>query len=377
MTTPLLGYDLVVSGKIVCGEELSVIDGYIAVKDGVIQEIGTEDVDSDITGIVIPAFINAHTHVGDAIAKEIICEHADKSLEEVVGPRGIKHQLLEGTDPWKIEASMNKAIQDMIWTGTMCFADFREGGLTGVNMLIEATMDKPIDALILGRPLGDPRGVDGVLTRADGIGLSSTSDYTLEYLGQVVSAVKKSGKMFAIHACERNRDDIEVALALEPDFLVHMTHASGADLKKVADMDIPIVICPRSNMVTGAAEIWTGGMKPPVKNMLEHGITVALGTDNLMFNSSDMFSELEFLSKIYSISSHDALKMATVNGAITMGGKVETGFLAPGLKARMLILDYKSSNIYGIENVIDGVVRRARPDDIKATIYGENAIIRR
>ncbi len=62
---------------------------------------------------------------------------------------------------------------------------------------------------------------------------------------------RKNGKIFAIHAGERDDEDVEDALAMEPDFLIHMNMASERNLKRAIDLEIPIVTCFRSNAFFG------------------------------------------------------------------------------------------------------------------------------
>ena len=130
--------------------------------------------------------------------------------------------------------------------------------------------------------------------------------------------------LFAIHAGEKDRNDIEKALSLEPDLLIHLTNATKKDLEDVADAEVPVVVCPRSNLITGA------GMAP-IADMLEAGITVAAGTDNVMLNSVNMFAEMEFMSKVFSIEDRQVFKICTLNGSFVMGPN-STGSIERGIK---------------------------------------------
>jgi cytosine/adenosine deaminase-related metal-dependent hydrolase len=52
----------------------------------------------------------------------------------------------------------------------------------------------------------------------------------------------------------------------------------------VRPLDLPVVVCPRSNMFFG--------MVPPLARMVKAGVTVALGTDNAMIHQPDLFVEM-------------------------------------------------------------------------------------
>ena len=69
------------SGTILAGEDYEPVEGRVVVEDGEIAAVEEESADSN--DIVCPAFVNAHTHVGDSIAKEA---GRGLSLEELVAP---------------------------------------------------------------------------------------------------------------------------------------------------------------------------------------------------------------------------------------------------------------------------------------------------
>jgi len=89
-----------------------------------------------------------------------------------------------------------------------------------------------------------------------------------------------------------------------------MSAASDSDLERCGQLGVPIVSCPRSNL------FW--GMEPPLSDMLRHGITVALGTDNGMTSAPDMLVEMEFAARMLRRDGRrkldDVIRMATSNG---------------------------------------------------------------
>ena len=119
---------------------------------------------------------------------------------------------------------------------------------------------------IFGRPGPDDADIDtdAILGAADGIGMSSTADCSWALLKDLADAARSCGKVFALHAGERNTADIEDAIELEPDFIVHLTKASRKHFRRMYDKDIGAVVCLRSNMVTGMGV-------PPIREMLDSG----------------------------------------------------------------------------------------------------------
>ena len=53
-----------------------------------------------------------------------------------------------------------------------------------------------------------------VLLQSDGLGISGTNDLDLELLKEILTCTRDLKKLFAIHAGEKNRSDIEKALSL-------------------------------------------------------------------------------------------------------------------------------------------------------------------
>ncbi len=333
-----------IEGTVLTGPRFDAVDGRIVVEDGVIQAIEEAGSSVESTDIVLPAFVNAHTHLGDSIAKE-----AGRGLrldELVAPPDGLKHQLLAASNrAEKIEA-MQRSISFMEAGGTGAFLDFREGGVAGVKALLEATNGFDLEPVLYGRD------ELAVLDIADGFGASGVRDADFT---TVRENVRQAEKPFGIHAGERDPDDVQPAIDLDPDHLVHVVHVEPDHLTQVADRDIPIVACPRSNLVTGVG-------LPDLEALLEY-TTVALGTDNVMLNSPSMFREMEFAAKCCGLDAPTVLHMATVAGAGVAG--LDGGTLEVGEPARLLVLDGDSDNLAGYQDPARAAVRRAGVADVE------------
>ncbi|WP_338729286.1 amidohydrolase family protein [Haladaptatus sp. DJG-WS-42] len=331
------------TGTILRGRSFDPIEGRLVVEDGEITAI--EEAPTDSTDIILPAFVNAHTHIGDSIAKEA---GGGLSLDELVAPPdGLKHRLLRAADQQELIAAMRRSISFMQQTGTAAFIEFREGGTDGVEALREAASAQPVEPVILGRE--ELAAMDA----SDGYGASGARDAEF---GSERTATREAGKLFGIHAGERDELDINPALDLDPDFLVHMVHPQPIHFERVEDNNIPIVVCPRSNLVTNVGI-------PPIAEWCER-TTVALGTDNVMLNSPSMFREMEFTAKLADVSATDVLQMATINGAEIAG--LDYGVLETGRPAKLQVLDGDSDNLTGAKDVVRAVVRRAGASDVKS-----------
>jgi cytosine/adenosine deaminase-related metal-dependent hydrolase len=334
-----------VEGTILVGRDFDPVEGRVVVEDGEIAAVEEAAVESE--NVVLPAFVNAHTHIGDSIAKEA---GAGLSLDELVAPPdGLKHRLLRAASHEEKVEAMRRSLRLMASTGTAACVEFREGGVDGVEAIREAAAGLGIDPVVLGRETAD------AMRASDGFGASGARDAEF---GDLRAETREAGKLFGIHAGERDPHDVDPALDLDPDFVVHMVHPEPSHLDRIEADGVPIVVCPRSNLVTGVGV-------PPLRDLLDR-TTVALGTDNVMLNSPSMFREMEFASKLTDATATEVLRMATANGAEIAG--LNCGVVEPGREAKLLVLDGDSDNLAGAQDLVRAVVRRAGEADVEDVV---------
>jgi len=336
--------DFQVEGHALAGRDLEIRPARISVEGGKIREIAEI---SDAPPVwICPALFNAHTHIGDTVAMDL---PRAGSLEDLVTPPdGLKHRILRSAPrPARVEA-MRASIGVMVRAGTRGFADFRENGEAGVRDLLEAAEGLPCRPVIFGR--------DGGERIAEGIGVSSIRD--CPDAGAAVSAAKREGKLVAFHAGEQDSLDVDGALALDPDLLVHCTHADEAQLREIADRGIPVAVCARSNWALGVS---SSRARPPIRRMLDLGCRVLLGTDNAMFVQPELWGEMAFVSTVYRIGPREILTSAIGGSA----GFSSPGFIEEGSPASFLVIDPAASNLSFSRDPVESIVKRAGPSDIR------------
>ncbi|NDB52318.1 MAG: cytosine deaminase, partial [Nitrosopumilaceae archaeon] len=218
------------------------------------------------------------------------------------------------------------------------------------------------------------KSLGDVLKISDGIGISGANENS----DSALKHYSKTRKIRAIHSSETKQSiavskkttkktETERALLLKPHFLVHMTYAGQTDLKKASKKTRGIVICPRAN-ATLAEGI------PNFEKMVGSGCTIALGTDNVMINSPDMFREMDYLWKAHMglyqkrVDPRQILKMATVNGGVILGKKI--GSIQPGFLADGIFFDMHSLDLEPMHNPYASIVHRASESAIKAVMIG-------
>jgi len=325
-----------VAGKILTQNGFE--EGYIGFeRDEIVEKGKTNPPQKPVAkGLICPFFINAHTHVGDSFVKYRNITLPKKLEELVEPPNGLKFKLLNEASEEEIIEGMEKSIDIMEKTGTKHFYDFREEGIKGICQLKTALRLWKTSATILSRPEElkyDKKEIDLLLRNSDGIGLSSISDWDYSELEKIAKDTHGKKKIFAIHASERIREDINQIIDLKPSFLVHMIKATKQDLEIVKENNIPIVICPRSNKFFG--------IKIDLEKIKNSGIKIIFGTDNTMINSPDIIDEIKFIKRNYNCFTTEELLIMNTYGA-RKALNHDSFILGLNQKADFIVLDEKT-----------------------------------
>ncbi|MBB5322850.1 TRZ/ATZ family hydrolase [Marinobacter oulmenensis] len=122
---------------------------------------------------------------------------------------------------------------------------------------------------------------------------------------------------------------------------VHMTQIDDSDLHQLSGSGAHIVHCPESNLKLASGLC-------PVQTLKDQGLNITIGTDGAASNNDlDLFGELKTAAMIgkviaddaAALSAHQALAMATLNGARALGMEHELGSLVPGKLADLIAVD--------------------------------------
>ena len=128
----------------------------------------------------------------------------------------------------------------------------------------------------------------------------------------------------------------------------------------------------------------------PVRAMLEEGVNVGLGPDDMTCNNNlDMFEVMKYASLLQKVSNLDAslipsrkaLEMATVNGAKALGIADEVGSIEPGKKADIILVDLRkprfTPTLFGeYFNLYSHLVYTAHGDDVDTVIVDGRVVVR-
>lgn len=167
---------------------------------------------------------------------------------------------------------------------------------------------------------------------------------------------------------------------LGPDLLcAHCVEVEPEDVALLADREVPVAHCPRSNAVLGCGIA-------PLGLMLDAGVTVGLGTDSPASTPSfDMFEELRsaiFLARARdrrpeALNAWTALRLATIDAARALRLDAEVGTLAPGKRADLTVVSLAGSPYLPVEDPAAAVVFGGSPDRVLETIVDGQTRYRR
>lgn len=370
----------------------------ILIEDNYISKIGKDiEVDEkakviDTKGkIVMPGFINTHTHISMSIFRDTLDGYGLQDwLNKKIWPMEAKL-----TEEDIYYASLLSCIE-MIKTGTTTFNDqyfMAESTIkavleTGINMHTTRTiMDLSGDGDIKLKELEDlinryNNKYENINLNVGIHGLYTTSRECVE---KAVKLAKKYNLYIHMHFAENSKEIEDIKNMHKTDcptglleeyfkginlVLAHCVKIDENDIKKLDKEFINVAHCPVSNLRLGC-----GVAK--VNSFLKNGINVSLGTDGQGSGSNlDMFETMKCAALLQKginedatlLTAYEVIKMATINGAKALGIDNKTGSIEEGKNADLIILDLNSITTQPINDVFSNIVYNVKGNNVITTI---------
>ncbi|HJX23273.1 MAG TPA: amidohydrolase [Candidatus Bathyarchaeia archaeon] len=166
---------------------------------------------------------------------------------------------------------------------------------------------------------------------------------------------------------------------LDPKFqAAHLVIISDREIELLAKTGASAI----NNIVTNT--FLADGVSPVTK-MLRAGVNVALGTDATgTYGTQDMFLSMKFAAAIHklnamdptAITAKDVLRMATRNGARALGLQDEIGSIEIGKKADVILVDTRKPHITPFHDITAAIVYLSRSDDVDTTIVDGKVLMK-
>lgn len=381
---------------------------YVGTKNGVIDYISTVKPDwgygevYDGRGkVLIPGFVNNHTHVAmtylrgygeDLPLKEWLfgkifpfeAKWDDNSIYWA-GLLGMAEMMASGTtscsDMYMRDPIAAKVAQE---AGLKC--NFCNGVVAGDAKRFKETHEYPMTMEMLDK-YGHSRGrfvVDA----------SFHAEYTNgeAVIKDIAAIAAENGYGLHIHASETKseHEECKQRYGMTPvqlfekcgvfesrTNLAHCVWVEDKDIEILAKHNVTVTHCPSSNMKLGSGFA-------PIRKLLDAGVNVALGTDGASSNNVlNMFEEMRLAAMIARGKSGDAnavspkeiFKMATVNGAIAQG-RTDTGLIKKGNKADLVVIDFNRPHLTPCYDVLTHLVFAAQASDVVLTMVDGDVLYR-
>jgi len=159
----------------------------------------------------------------------------------------------------------------------------------------------------------------------------------------------------------------------------HCVHVDDEEIALLARHDVAVAHCPRSNGYLGCGVA-------PLRALLDGGVRIGIGTDSPASTPSfDMFDELRAAivgarareRRPDALAASEALELATIGGARSLGLDDEIGTLTPGKQADLTVVSLAGTPYLPWEDPASAVVLGGSPEQVTATLVAGRPRYRR
>jgi 5-methylthioadenosine/S-adenosylhomocysteine deaminase len=201
---------------------------------------------------------------------------------------------------------------------------------------------------------------------------------------QEIEAARGLGLPVTVHACgpRAAAGQVETYAAaglLGPDLqLVHLNNASPHEVQLAAEYGTPVSVSPFTELQIGYGQPVTG-------QLLAAGVPVGLSVDTTMLSgNADMFAIMKVTQACanalayneFALTAREVLRLATIDGARTLGLDSVTGSLTPGKRADVIVVSAGAPNIGVLTDPARLLVTAAHPGNVD-TVIADGRVLKR
>ncbi len=377
--------------------------GTVVITDDTITEVlpagvapTTTDIDIRIDargGIVLPGLINAHTH----LAMTLFRGYADDLDLQAFLDRLIPAETAVLSED-HVRTGARLAFAESLRAGCTTALDMYWWPLASLEEAEQAGFGLQAGPIFIGFDGPDRTPWNDRLERARATAphrwLFAHGTYTMEptQLAEVGALATELGTRFHIHAAETSRevDDVRSRFGRTPiellddhgllrpgTVLAHAVVLDDDEISRIAETGTAVAHCPASNM-----KLASGFCRVP--ELRAAGAVVGLGTDGpSSSNDLDMFAAMRTAALIHKghrldplvLGAAEVLRMATIDGARTLGLEDRIGSIEVGRRADLVLLDPDSPSLNPVFDPISTVVYAASRADVTDVWAGGRRVV--
>jgi len=385
----------------------SIVHGDLLIEDDRIVSVGSNKSKADIiidarNCAVVPGFIQTHIHLCQTLFRSAADDLALIDwLKKRVWPMEAAHS------PESIAASARLGIAELIKGGTTCALTMETVHHTSevFRVVLESGFRATVGKCMMDKGDEVPEGLRERTENSirDSIALleqwhnvdNGRIQYcfaprfavscTRELLEQVGRLARERSVMIHTHASE-NRTECEmvesetgmrnvayldhVGLTGRDVVLAHCVHLADDEIEVLRQTQTNVAHCPSSNLKLGSGIA-------PIAKLLANEILVSLGADGAPCNNRlDMFTEMRSAALLQKaihgpevLPARRVLRMATIDGARTLGLQDDIGTIEVGKKADLSLirLDHLHTSPRS-EDVVSSIVYSAQASDVQSVV---------
>lgn len=341
--------------------------------------------------VLIPGLVNCHTHSAMAYLRGV--------ADDIPLMEWLNHHIWPLEQKWVSEQFVSDAselaIAEMLRCGTTCFNDMYFFPEATAQVAIKAGIRTNIGLILVDFPSAWAQNADEYLSK--GLTLHdelnhetlvttgfaphapyTVSDHSFErlrtianeldltihiHLHETAQEINESIKHFDMRPIER----LDKLGVLGPSLIAaHMTQLNEKDIDLFSQSGASIAHCPESNLKLASGFC-------PIARLIDQGINVALGTDSVASNNDlDMLGETKTAALLAkgvaqdarAVPAHDALKMATLNGAKALRIDDEIGSLKVGKSADITAIQLNAIEASPLYDPVSHVIYSASRNQV-------------
>jgi len=384
-------------------------NGYITILENKIKEIGagapqnTKNLYNANRKIIIPGFVNAHTHLPMTMYRGLADDLPLKTwLEDHIWPAEAKQ-----TNEKNVRNAAKLGLEEMIRTGTTTFCDMYFFSDAIAEETEKIGLRAVMNEALLDFPTNSYQNINEALIKAEAF-INKWSNHSLinpslvfhatyscskETLLRIKLLAEKYSVHFTTHISE-TEDEVnnvsnqqghnpvqylnKLGMLNEKLLAAHCVWLNESDQELFALKGAHIAHCPSSNLKLGSGIA-------PIPSYLEKGINVALGTDGCASNNNlDMVEEMRLAALLHKgvnhnptlIPAREALKMATINGAKALGLDHKIGSIEAGKLADLVFIDTNNTFMQPIYDYYSALVYSMNSSCIDTVIVNGKVLMK-